>query len=169
MWQAYRAQAGGGAEHDWGTFHSDAKSFLVLPNRYLTGELYRGILQNNLVTFVRQHFGGNYRYQYDNATPHHVWVVLEFLRTYLGWIGPCNHPYGQLASKPWWVPSSLLDKWAEIAVKCLQCLAARMPRCLVVIIAARGGNIQYWSSIHKTISTDIIMQKFKFVWLYLPQ
>ena len=44
--QAYRVQAGGDSVHIWEAFHSGAKSPFVLPNRYLTGELYRGILQN---------------------------------------------------------------------------------------------------------------------------
>ena len=42
--QAYRVQAGGGLVHVWGAFHSGAKSPLVLPGRYLTGELYSDIL-----------------------------------------------------------------------------------------------------------------------------
>ena len=44
--QVYRVQGGGDSVHVWGAFHSGAKSPLVLPNKYLTGELYRGILQN---------------------------------------------------------------------------------------------------------------------------
>ena len=41
--QAHRVQAGGGSVHVWGAFHNSAKSPLVLPDRYLTGVLYRGI------------------------------------------------------------------------------------------------------------------------------
>ena len=44
--QAHRVQAGGGSVHVWGAFHNSAKSPLVLPDGYLTGVLYRGILQN---------------------------------------------------------------------------------------------------------------------------
>ena len=44
--QAYRVQAGGGSLHVCGAFHSGAKSTLVLPDRYLTGELYGSILGN---------------------------------------------------------------------------------------------------------------------------
>ena len=43
--QAHRVQAGGGSVHVWGAFHNSAKSPLVLPDGYLTGVLYRGILQ----------------------------------------------------------------------------------------------------------------------------
>ena len=42
--QANRVHAGGGLVHVWGAFHSSAKSPFVLPDRYFTGELYRGIL-----------------------------------------------------------------------------------------------------------------------------
>ena len=78
--QAHRVQAGGGSVHVWGTFHNSAKSPLVLPDGYLTGVLYRGILQNTLVPFARHYFGDDYRYQDDNATPHRARVVLDFLQ-----------------------------------------------------------------------------------------
>ena len=78
--QAHRVQAGGGSVHVWGAFHNSAKSPLVLPDGYLTGVLYRGILQNTSVPFARHYFGDNYRYQDDNATPHRARVVLDFLQ-----------------------------------------------------------------------------------------
>ena len=40
------AQSGGGSVHVWRAFNSGAKSPLVLPDKYVTGELHRGILQN---------------------------------------------------------------------------------------------------------------------------
>ena len=78
--QAHRVQAGGGSVHVWGAFHNSAKSPLVLPDGYLTGVLYRRILQNTLLLFARHYFGDNYRYQDDNATPHRARVVLDFLQ-----------------------------------------------------------------------------------------
>ena len=75
--QAHRVQTGGGSVHVLGAFHSGAMSPLVLPDRYLTSELYRGTLRNTLVTYARQHFGDNYHYQDDNATLHHTRVVLN--------------------------------------------------------------------------------------------
>ena len=105
--QAYRVQAGGGSVHIWGGFHCGAKSPIVLPDRYLTSELYRGILLNTLVLFAWQHFGDNYRYKDDNATPQHAPCLISFSRaassrwsshrTYLRCIGPWNHQYGQPA------------------------------------------------------------------------
>ena len=72
--QAHRVQAGGGSGHN------SAKSPLVLPDGYLTGVLYRGILQSTLVPFARHYFGDNYRYQDDNATPNRARVVFDFLQ-----------------------------------------------------------------------------------------
>ena len=66
--------------HVWGAYHNSAKSPLVLPDGYLTGVLYRGILQNTLVPFARHNFGDNYCYKDDNATPHRARVVLDFLQ-----------------------------------------------------------------------------------------
>ena len=65
---------------------------------------------------------------------------------------------------------ALLDKCEDISVECLQCLVASIPRLLVAIIAARGGNTRHCSSRHKTTLTGSIMQKkIKFVWPDLPQ
>ena len=76
--QSYRVQAGGASVYVLGTFHIGAKSPLQRPNRYLTGEVCRGILRNTLVQFARLHFGDNYRYQDDNTSPHCALVVLDF-------------------------------------------------------------------------------------------
>ena len=79
MYQASMIQDGGDSVQVWGVFLSGAKLPFMLPDRYLTGELYSGILQNTLVPFARQHFGDKYRCQNDNATPHGASVVLDFL------------------------------------------------------------------------------------------
>ena len=177
--QAYRVQAGGGSEHVWGAFHSGAKSPIVLPNRYLTGKLYSGILRNTFVLFARQHFEDNYCYRDDNTTPQNAWVVLDFLQQ--GNVTKmeqparspnCNHiehiwdelghaitsidnPPQNLGE----LHKDLLDKWAKIPVEHLQCLVANMTRRLAAIIAVKGGNTQYWPCIHKTTPTGSIMQK----------
>ena len=67
--QAHRVQAGGGSVHVWGAFHNSAKFPLVLPDGYLTGVLYRGILQNTLVPFARHYFGDNYSIFQNQGTP----------------------------------------------------------------------------------------------------
>ena len=80
MCQANRVKAGSDSVHFWEAFHSGTKSPLVLLDRYITSELHRDILWNTLVPFSSQHFGDNYRYQDDNATPHCAQVVLDFLQ-----------------------------------------------------------------------------------------
>ena len=154
--QAHRVQAGGGSVHVWGAFHNSAKSPLVLPDRYLTGVLYRGILQNTLVPFARHYFEDNYRYQDDNATPHRARVVLDFLQQ--GNVtkmeqpprspdcNPIEHLWDELGraissmdNPPQNLDElrqALLDKWAQIPVQRLQRLVASMPRRLAAIIAA---------------------------------
>ena len=121
--QVDRVQAVGGFAHVWGAFHSGANSPLLLPDRYLTSQFYRGILRNTLVPFARQHFGDNYCYQDDNATPYRAWFPsaerhnqngaackitrLQPHRTYLGGVGPCNHQYGRPAQESWRARPSL--------------------------------------------------------------
>ena len=87
----------------------------MLPDRYFTGERYRGILRNNLVPFVRQHFGDNCRYQDDNATPHqHIWDGLGHAIT------SRDNPPQNLSD----LLQALVDKWAEILAERLQHLVA---------------------------------------------
>ena len=187
--QAHRVQAGGGSVHVWGAFHNSAKSPLVLPEGYLTGVLYRGILQNTFVPFARHYFGDNYRYQYDNATPHRAGVVLDFLQQ--GNVtkmeqpprspdcNPIKHLWDELGraissmdNPPQILDElrqALLDKWAQIPVQRLQRLVASMPRRLAAIIAARGGNTRYWPGTHKTRPPGSVTKKIIFVRPNLPQ
>ena len=181
--QAHRVQAGGGSVHVWGAFHNSAKSPLVLPDGYLTSMLYRGILQNTLVPFARHYFGDNYRYQDDHATPHRARVVLDFLEQ--GNVAKMEQPPRSPDCNPikhLWdelgraissmdnppqnldeLRQALLDKWAQIPVKRLQCLVASMPRRLAAIIAARGGNTRYWPGTHKTRPPGSVPKKIIFV------
>ena len=181
--QAYRIQAGGGSVHDWGAFHSGARSALVRPDQYLTSELYRGILQNTLVPFARQHFRDNYNYQNDNATPHRAWVAPDFLqqgnitkvtqsarspdfhlidhiwdelgRAVTSMDNPPHNLGGLRQTQP--------NKWADIHAECPQRLVASMPWSPVANILARGGNIQYWPSIHKTTAIDLCAIHYKYI------
>ena len=68
------------ARYTSGELFTVVPNCLVLPDRYLTGGLYRGILRNTLVSFARQHFGNNYCYQDDNTTPLRARVVPNFLQ-----------------------------------------------------------------------------------------
>ena len=167
--QAHWVQAGGGSVHVWGAFPNSAKSPLVLPDGYLTGVLYRGILQNTLVPFARHYFRDNHRYQDDNTTPHRARVVLDFLQQ--GNVtkmeqpprssdcNPIEHLWDELGraissmdNPPQILDElrqALLDKWAQIPVQRLQSLVASMPRRLAAIITARGGNTRYWPGTHK--------------------
>ena len=187
--QAHRVQVGGGSVHVWGAFHNSAKSPLVLPDGYLTGVLYRGILQNTLVPFARHYFGDNYRYQDDNATPHCARVILDFLQQ--GNItkmeqpprspdcNPIEHLWDELGraissmdNQPQNLDElrqALLDKWVQIPVQCLQRLVASMPRGLAAIIAARGRNTQYWPGTHITRPPGSVTKKIIFVRPNLPQ
>ena len=187
--QAHRVQAGGGSVHVWGAFHNSAKSPLVLPDGYLTGVLYRGILQNTLVPFARHYFGDNYRYQDDNDTPHRARVVLDFLQQ--GNVtkmeqpprspdcNPIEHLWDELGraissmdNPPQNLDElrqALLEKLAQIPAQRLQRLVASMPRRLAAIIAARGEYTRYWPGTHKTRPPGSVTKKIIFVRPNLPQ
>ena len=177
--QAHRVQAGGGSVHVWGAFHNSAKSTLVLPDGYLTGVLYWGISQNTSVPFARHYFGDNYRSQDDNATPHRVRVVPDFLQQ--GNVTKMEQPQRSPDCNPiehlWYelgraissmgnppqnlheLRQTVLDKWVQIPAQLLQRLVASMPRGLAAIIAARGGNTWYWPGTHKTRPPGSITKK----------
>ena len=173
----------------WRNQTNSAKSPLVLPDGYLTGVLYRGILQNTLVPFARHYFGDNYRYQDDNATPHRARVVLDFLQQGIVTkmeqpprspdCNPIEHLWDELGraissmdnppQNLHELRQALLDKWAQIPVQRLQRLVASMPRRLAAIIAARGGNTRYWPGTHKTRPPDSVTKNIIFVRPNLPQ
>ena len=160
-----------------------------LPDGYLTGVLYRGILLNTLVPFARHYFGDNYRYQDDNATPHRARVVLDFLQQ--GKVtkmeqpprspdcNPIEHLWDELGraissmdNPPQNLDElrqALLDKWAQIPAQRLQCLVASMPRRQAAIIAARRGNTRYWPDTHKTRPPGSVTKIIIFVRPNLPQ
>ena len=53
-WQ--HVQGGGGSVHVWGAFHSGAKLPVVLPDRFLSGELYSSILRKKLSAICQAAF-----------------------------------------------------------------------------------------------------------------
>lgn len=161
--QVDRVQAGGGSIHVWGAFHNDAKSPLVPLDRNVNGVVYRDILRDTLVPFARQHFGDNFRYQDDNATPHHARVVTAYLQqeditkmeqpSRSPDCNPIEHLWDELGravnnmdNPPQnlnELRQALIDKWADIPVERLQHLVASMPRRLAAIIRTRGGATRY--------------------------
>ena len=78
--QAGRVQAGGITVHVWRAFHCGAKSSFVRFDYYLNAVVYRGIMDNTLLPFVRQHFVNNFRYQNENVMPHTTRVVAANLQ-----------------------------------------------------------------------------------------
>ena len=78
--QAVRVQADRGTVHFWGAFHCGTKSPLVRFDYYLNAVVYRGIMDNTLQPFARQHFENNFRYQNENAMPHTARVVAANLQ-----------------------------------------------------------------------------------------
>ena len=157
--QMDRVQAGGGSIHVWGAFHNNAKSLLVPLDRNVNGAVYWDILRDTLVPFARQHFGENFRYQDDNATPHHCLpparghhqdataIKIPWLQPYkapLRQNGACSQQDGQSPTNSESASQALLANWTEIPVERLQGLVTSMPRRLASIIHARDGSTQYW-------------------------
>ena len=131
-----------------GSFSQWCQIASCAPDKYLTSEHYRGILPSTLVPSARQHFGDNYRYQDNNATPHRARVVTKMEEPERSPdCNPIKHIWDELgrAITSMDNPSqnldelrqALLDKWAEIPVERLQLLAANMPRRLAAIITTR--------------------------------
>ena len=70
---------GGGSVHIWGAFCYAGTAPLVVLDRNVNGQVYRDILRNTLVPYARGVYGQNFRYQDDDARPHQVQVVTDYL------------------------------------------------------------------------------------------
>ena len=74
-----RVAGGGGSVHVWGAICADGKSQLVILDRNVTGDVYRQLLDQELLPWARGMFGNNFRYQDDNAPVHRARVVTTYL------------------------------------------------------------------------------------------
>ena len=185
--QAHRVQAGGGSS-TYGELSTIAPNSLLCSLTDISPVCSIG-------AFARHYFGDNYHqlsatsYQDDNATPHRARLVLDFQQQ--GNVtkmeqpprspdcNPIEHLWDELGraissmdNPPQNLDElrqTLLDKWAQIPVQCLQCLVASMPRQLAGIIAVRGGNTRYWPGTHKTRPPGSVTKKIIFVRPNLPQ
>ena len=116
-------------------FHNNLKSPLVPLDRNVNGVVYRDILRDTLMPFVRQHFAENFPCQEDSSMPHHVRVVTAYLQQ--GDITKMDQPSRSPDCNLW-------DELAEIPVERLHGLVTSMLRRLAAIIRAIGGSTQYW-------------------------
>jgi hypothetical protein len=150
----------GGFVHIWGAFHIRAKSPLVPLERNANGLMYKDILPDTVVPFVRQHFWDNFRYQCDNATHHHARIFTDYILqediTKMDKparspdCNPIEHLWDELARAINNIDyplknlnelcQALLVEWAESPAEFLQHLVTSMPHTLAAIIRANGGN-----------------------------
>ena len=158
-----RVAGGGGSVHVWGAFCAGGKSQLVILDRNVTGEVYRQVLDQNLLPWARGLFANNFRYQDDNAPAHRARVVTNFLEeqdvnvlrqpALSPDLNPIEHLWDQLGrairqrdnqpSTLRELGQALLEEWNRIPAERLRELVNSMPRRLVDVVTARGGHTRY--------------------------
>ena len=74
-----RVAHGGGSVHVWGAVHYLGKMPLRVLDRNVTGQLYRDILQGDLVPHMCMHYANNWSLADDNAKPHRANIVREYI------------------------------------------------------------------------------------------
>jgi len=156
-------QGRGGSVHVWGAFCSSSVSRLLPLDQNVTGVVYQGILENQLLPYARGIFQNNYRFQNDNAPAHTARIVQQFIEQQGILVmeqpplspdmNPIEHLWDELgrAVRNRNVPptnlrqlrDALLEEWARIPRQTLENLVASMPRRLAAVIAARGGHTRY--------------------------
>ena len=154
---------GGGSVYVWGAFCAHGKSHLVILDRNVTGDVYRQVLDQNLLPWARGLFGNNFWYQNDNAPAHRARVVTTYIEgqdmnvlrqpARSSDLNPIDHLWDQLDrairqrdSQPSTLRElgqALLEEWNRIPAERLGQLVDSMPRSLVDIVAARGGHTHY--------------------------
>ena len=151
--------------HVWAGISFSGKTELVFLEGNVTANSYADLLQNHLVPFVNNEFGGpsNCILQDDNATPHRAAAVQHLkqqlgLRT-LSWpsrspdMNPIEHVWSyvkrsiQLRNPP---PQNLPQLrqamvycWNQIPQDYLHRLILSMPRRVTSLILAHGGYTRY--------------------------
>lgn len=158
-----RVAAGGGSVHVWGAFSSHGKPDLVVLRQNVTGAVYQGILEQQLLPWARQEFGNNFRFQDDNAPAHRARLVRNFLQdqevnaleqpSLSPDLNPIEHLWDELGRairrrrvKPTnlrQLEQALIQEWAAIPQERLQQLVESMPRRLAAVIDSDGSHTRY--------------------------
>ena len=154
---------GGGSVRVWGGVHYLGKTQLRILEQNVTGALYREILEQDLVSHMRNHYGNNWMLVDDNARPHRANIVREYLTgediNQLEWppyspdMNPIEHMWDELGRRLEGVhpqPQTLQELgqvlsnlWDAIPIERTRALVDSMPHRVQALVAARGGNTRY--------------------------
>lgn len=158
-----RVAAGGGSVHVWGAFSAHGKPDLVALRQNVTGAVYQGILEQQLLPWARQEFGNNFRCQDGNASVHRAWLGRNFLQeqevnalqqpSLSPDINPIEHLWDELGrairrrsvqpTNIRQLEQALIQEWAAILQERLKQLAESMSRRLAAVIDSNGSHTHY--------------------------
>ena len=147
----------------WGGFHFGGKSELIIVDGNMNQQVYRRVLQQNLLPWARGTFQNNFVLVQDNAPPHKARATMTFLENQdvevMDWLAkspdmnPIEHLWDQMAvyirdmDNPPTTLHQLLDAllaaWDALRPERLRSLVRSMLRRARALLAAHGGHTRY--------------------------
>lgn len=157
-----RIPFGGGSVMVWaGVSLHDRTELVLIENGSLTADRYiRQCLSDHVIPFSHL-IGPNFRLMQDNARPHVARIVTQYLDEVnilpLQWpsrspdLNPIEHVWDMLGRRVRQrnietlpdLRTALLEEWENIPQEGVTNSVASMPRRLMEVIGARGGNTRY--------------------------
>ena len=152
---------GGGNVKIWGVFSSSGVGPLVLIEGIMTAQVYKNILQNNLVQYAASKMGPDWVFQHVNDPKHTAKIVKAWFESQninvLRWpssspdLNPIEHLWEELkrvvrgrnATNKAHLFEILRVEWRNIPNTVLQNLIESMPRRCAAVIAADGRHTKY--------------------------
>ena len=154
---------GGSSVHIWGWYLSYGKNLLVRSGSYVTGAVYRRVLEEHLVSHGRAWYRNNWLLADDNARPHRACVVDAYLHEqdiirkdwapYRLDINSIEHIWDEIGRgleelEPQSVNLRQLgvvvqNLWQQIPLEIVQTLVSSKPRRVRALVDARGSSTRY--------------------------
>ena len=152
---------GGGNVKVGGIFSSSGVGPLVVVDGIMTAQVYKRILQDNVLQYASSNMGPDWVFQQDNDPKHTAEIVARWFESQninvLQWpsqspdLNPIEHLWGELkrrlrgqnVTNKAALLEILMSEWQNMPTILLQNLIASMPRRCAAVIAANGLTTKY--------------------------
>lgn len=149
--------------HVWGAIHYGGRSNLVILDGNVNAEAYILLLEAEMLPYAAGHFGRNFLFQHDNASPHRARRTQEFLQQHdveqLPWpayspdLNPIEHCWDALdravrsrevqPTNLRELSVALTEEWGRMSQHFMNKLVESVSRRIEAVMRARGGYTRY--------------------------
>ena len=161
QYQLPTVKHGGGSVMVWGAFHAGKIGPLYRIHGKMDRFVFKNILKNVLVPFIKQGMPRGWMFQQDNAPKDTAGICKDFIATknirLLEWpsqspdLNPVEHLWEELARRCRVIHATNADekflllqqKWSEIPIETLENLVDSMPRRCEAVIKVKGNPMKY--------------------------